>query len=416
MVQRGLSTPAGRVEGRNSPRNPEKDVQELQEQDPTLECVRRWLTRPARPNAVAVYVKNDGLLYRRYTKGGNHCRQLVVPKPLRSTVLEMGHDTPMAGHLGTKKTLERIRQDFYWPGVNSDVRRHCRSCDPCQRTTPKGRTTRVPVGTVPLVGEPFAKVGIDLVGPIKPASARGHRYTLVVVDYATRYPEALPLRGIDSETVAEALWQMWTRVGIPKEVLTDMGTQFVSRVMDQVNRLVGIRSQTTTPYPTQAIGLVERFNATLKQMLKRLCQEHPKDWDRFVPAVLFAYREVPQESMRFSPFERYEMREATPVEDQGIAAAGLAPVVVEEQDENTAPDLSPNIPVIPLVTEETWRDVHMGEQLTREQIREARSLCEEFPDVLTDLPLRCEIGQCELKLDTETPIRVKQYPLPHSKE
>ncbi|KAL8574728.1 hypothetical protein ACOMHN_023933 [Nucella lapillus] len=110
------------------------------------------------------------------------------------------------------------------------------------------------------------------------------------------------------------------------------------------------------------------------------------------------------------------MREATPVEDQGIAAAGLAPVVVEEQDENTAPDLSPNIPVIPLVTEETWRDVHMGEQLTREQIREARSLCEEFPDVLTDLPLRCEIGQCELKLDTETPIRVKQYPLPHSKE
>eukprot|EP00745_Piridium_sociabile_P033382 TRINITY_DN571_c0_g1_i10.p1 TRINITY_DN571_c0_g1~~TRINITY_DN571_c0_g1_i10.p1 ORF type:complete len:1565 (+),score=261.65 TRINITY_DN571_c0_g1_i10:102-4796(+) len=518
-----------------------KDVQELQEQDPTLESVRRCLARPARPNAVAVYVQTDGLLYRRYTKGGNHCRQLVVPKALRKTVLEMGHDTPMAGHLGTRKTLERIRQDFYWPGINGDVRKYCRSCDPCQRTTPKGRTTRVPVGTVPLVGEPFAKVGIDLVGPIKPASSRGHRFILVVVDYATRYPEAVPLRGIDSETVAEALWQIWTRVGIPKEVLTDMGTQFVSHVMTQVNRLVGIRAQTTTPYHAQANGLVERFNATLKQMLKRLCQDHPKDWDRFVPAVLFAYREVPQESMRFSPFEllygrtvrgpmsilrkewtseedntpereevryvldlrnrvastceiakehlkqatkryamyfnrkarerwhepgsevllllpvkknklqlawrgpfmirervgdwdyrvqvgnkvrlfhanllkTYERREATPARDQAIAAAGLAPVVIEEQDENTAPNLSPNIPVIPLVAEETWRDVHMGEQLTREQTQEARNLCKEFQDVLTDLPLRCTIGQCELVLDTESPIRVKQYPLPHSQE
>ncbi|KAL8589385.1 hypothetical protein ACOMHN_021537 [Nucella lapillus] len=152
-------------------------------------------------------------------------------------------------------------------------------------------------------GHPFQKVGVDLVGPIMPASTRGHRYILVMVDYATRCPEAVPLKAIDFATVAEALWQMWTRVNIPDQVLSDMGTQFVSDLMREVHRLLGIRGVTTSPYHAQANGLVERFNATLKRMLKRLCLEQPKEWDRYVSAVLFAYWEVPQESMRFSPFE-----------------------------------------------------------------------------------------------------------------
>ena len=59
----------------------------------------------------------------------------------------------------------------------------------------------------------------------------------------------------------------------------------------------------TTPYHPMCNGLVERFNGTMKQMLKRMCAERPKDWDRYLPALLFAYREVPQESLGFSPFE-----------------------------------------------------------------------------------------------------------------
>ena len=52
-----------------------------------------------------------------------------------------------------------------------------------------------------------------------------------------------------------------------------------------------------------ANGLCEKFNGTLKQMLKKLCQENPKDWDRYINPALFAYREAPQESTGISPFE-----------------------------------------------------------------------------------------------------------------
>lgn len=113
----------------------------------------------------------------------------------------------------------------------------------------------------------------------------------------------MALKDIQTETVAEALWEIWSRLGVPEEMLTDRGTQFVSEVMREVNRLLSITGLTTTPWHPQTNGLVEKFNSTLKEMLKKLVMEQPREWDRFLPALLFAYREVPQESLGFSPFE-----------------------------------------------------------------------------------------------------------------
>ena len=97
--------------------------------------------------------------------------------------------------------------------------------------------------------------------------------------------------------------EIFSRVGVPEEIVTDRGSQFTSKMMDEVRRLLSIRHLPTTPYHAMGNGLVERFNGTLKGMLKRMCSEQPKMWDRFMPAVLFAYRETPQTSMGFSPFE-----------------------------------------------------------------------------------------------------------------
>ncbi|XP_076451106.1 uncharacterized protein LOC143286993 [Babylonia areolata] len=510
-------------------------VRRLQARDHTLQQLRQATT----PNintereGKASYTMHDGLLFRVFHKNGEHLKQLVVPLGLRRTVLSLGHDIPMAGHLGVRRTQERVWQHFYWPGMCKDVRQYCRSCDVCQRTSPRGKNQRVPLGTVPLVSEPFQKVGVDIVGPITPASARGNRYILVVVDYATRYPEAVALKGIDSVTVADALWQMWTRVGVPSEVLTDRGTQFTSDVMAQVNRLLGIHGRTTTPYHAQANGLVERFNATLKKMIQRLCIEKPKDWDLFIPAVLFAFREVPQESLRFSPFELlygrtvrgpmallrqlwtkeassppetlteveyvvdlrnrleetcrlarenlqqaatkykrqydkkarerwfevgdevllllpekknklqiawqgpYRVIERVGDWDYRIAVKGtprlyhanllkrytrreecsaaVAPVVIEEtEDDHTGSFSSQGIPLLPLQAEETWKDVSVHTNLTSSQKQEIMGICQSASGVLTDLPLRCTVGECELVLEDITPVRVRQYPLPHS--
>ena len=249
------------------------------------------------------FVRN-GLVYREYQVDPNKTfTQLVVPTKFRFSVLKLAHESIMAGHLGTKRTIDRVLSEFYWPGIQSATKRFCQSCDICQRTVPKDKITRVPLQKMPLIDVPFKRVAVDIVGPLFPATDRGNRFILTLVDYATRYPEAVALPSIDTERVVEALVEIFCRIGVPHEMLTDMGSQFTSKLLSEVSRLISLNRLTTTPYHPMCNGLVEKFNGTLKQMLKRTCVERSKDWDKYLPAVIFAYREVPQESLGFSPFE-----------------------------------------------------------------------------------------------------------------
>lgn len=91
-----------------------------------------------------------------------------------------------------------------------------------KKTIPKGRTTKpVPLGRMPIITTPFKRVAVDLVGPLDPRTTKGNKYILTLIDYATRYPEAVPLPGIETERVAEALVDIISRVGIPRELLSD---------------------------------------------------------------------------------------------------------------------------------------------------------------------------------------------------
>ncbi|KAL0194735.1 hypothetical protein M9458_008307 [Cirrhinus mrigala] len=240
--------------------------------------------------------------------------RLVVPSCYRPLVLHLAHTVPWAGHLGQQKTYSRISSRFYWPTLYTDVQTHCNTCAICQKTSPVSQRGRAPLQPLPVISAPFRRIAVDIVGPLEKSSA-GHRYILVVSDYATRYPEAFPLRSITTPKIIHALVQHFSRVGIPEEILTDQGTNFTSRLMGQLNKQLGITAIRTTPY-------------------------HPhtgRDWDKWLPFVLFAYREVPQASTGFSPFEllygwqvqgpldllkrSWEEKPASKMEEKGIEQA-----------------------------------------------------------------------------------------------
>eukprot|EP00731_Ephydatia_muelleri_P011429 Em0006g323a len=113
------------------------------------------------------------------------------------------HSIPLAGHLGKHKTADRLLQRFYWPTLRKDAADFCRRCAICQKASPV-KPRRAPLIPLPIVDEPFQKVAMDIVGPL-PRSGSGNKYVLVVCDYATRYPEAVPMKSVDAESVAEEL-------------------------------------------------------------------------------------------------------------------------------------------------------------------------------------------------------------------
>ncbi|XP_062418320.1 uncharacterized protein LOC134129059 [Pungitius pungitius] len=242
-------------------------------------------------------------LYRvsRDTRTGEENTQLLVPKSRREMIFQAAHYNPMAGHMGYGKTLDRIMTRFYWPGIRGDARRWCASCPECQLVNSPA-IPRAPLRPLPLVEVPFERIGMDLIGPFY-RSSRGYRFVLVLMDYATRYPEAVPLRNISAKSVAQALFQVISRVGIPKEILTDQGTSFMSRTLRELYGLLGIKSVRTSVYHPQTDGLVERMNRTLKSMIRKFISEDERNWDQWLDPLLFAVREVPQASTGFSPFE-----------------------------------------------------------------------------------------------------------------
>ena len=273
-----------------------------QEKDPEIQM---WIQRED-PERIK---KIDGMVCRIWKprdSPGTVYEQIVLPKKYRKQVIDLAHNIPFAGHLGREKTTQRVLRRFYWPTLFKDVREYCRTCERCQLTG--GRNRKVPMIPLPIVGKPFQRIAMDVVGPL-PRTQKGNRFILVLSDYATRYPEAIPLRSVTAAKVAEALIDVFARHGIPDEVLTDQGANFTSTLLGELYSLIGIKAIRTSPYHPQTDGLVERFNKTLKSMLRKVLEGEKRNWDKMLPYVLFAYREVPQATVGFSPFELLYGRE-----------------------------------------------------------------------------------------------------------
>ena len=274
----------------------------LQKRDVTLNFA--WEKAELAVDSLPRYFIRDGLLLRECYKSQqirDIVTQIVLPVDLRARVMEVAHDSIWAGHLGTRKTQDRILNHFFWPGIYSDIRRYCQSCNLCQKLDGT-KPTRAPLISVPVIGKPFQRVAIDIVGPLS-KSRRNNRFVLVAIDLATKYPDAVALKTIDSDRIAEALMEIFSRVGLPTEILHDQGTNFMSKVMAKFNSLLQIKRVSTTPYNPSCNGTCEAFNKVLKKMLRKIANDDPLNWDRYLNPLLFAYREVPQSSTGFSPFE-----------------------------------------------------------------------------------------------------------------
>ena len=156
--------------------------------------------------------------------------------------------------------------------------------------------------SLPAIEVAFTRIAMDMVGPL-PRTEEGHRFILTIVDYGSRFPDAIPLKTTTTQDVAEALLEYFSRVGLPEEILTDRGSNFTSDLMEKLYQMLGIRGIRTSAYHPQTDGMVERYTATLKARLKKYVDKFPNEWNKAIPYVLFACRSVIQQSTGFSPFK-----------------------------------------------------------------------------------------------------------------
>ena len=247
------------------------------------------------------FVFCNGQLHRRSIYNGQERLRLCIPPSLVNSILLACHDDPTAGHLGYQRTINKLRERFDWPGMESAVRVYIRTCDSCQRhKIPRLK----PAGFLQpiLTSEPFQNLGVDILGPF-PVSEHQNRFIIVAVDYLTKWAITAALPDSKTERIVDFLIEkVVLQHGAPETLISDGARNLNSAIGKEL--LIALRTdhRVSTGYHPQSLGQVERLNHTLAGMLAMYVDEQHDDWDDQLPAVTFAYNTGRQETTGYSPF------------------------------------------------------------------------------------------------------------------
>lgn len=186
--------------------------------------------------------------------------------------------------MGWDKTEVCLKQRVFSPRLYKMVERDCMECP----QVPEGggaKPVKAPLMPLPLVGCHFDKIALDIAGPFPHSRAR-YQYILVINDYATCFPEAVPLCSVTATVIAGAFLKQVTWVGIPWEIVTDQGKNFMSEILRGICHTLKIKQLQTYICHPKTDGLVERFNCTLKGMLWTCIQGESQGWDMMISPLL----------------------------------------------------------------------------------------------------------------------------------
>lgn len=191
--------------------------------------------------------------------------KFVVPNQLKSRILGKRHDAPWGAHLGVAWTMEKIQQKNTWTGIRADVENWITSCHSCNtRNLP---TNPMKSELQPILAEaPWQTVVIDMLGPL-PRTNCGNKWTLVMMNRFTKWPECMALRSVKATVVARAFLMIVTRNGIPLVVSSDHGAHFTSNGFKDLSNMIGMKQKLSTAYRLQTQALVEKVNRMLIQRL-----------------------------------------------------------------------------------------------------------------------------------------------------
>lgn len=287
--------------------------------------INRWSERG--------YLLNQGVLYRYVPDTDSEEPQLVVPESLRKEIMFECHDSPTAAHGGIDRTIHRISQRFYFPGMRRFVTEYLKTCIECQRYKP---STLKPAGLLqtPVPSQRFETIATDLFGPL-PKGPQGERWILIVEDTTSKWVEVFALTEATAETCAKTLVnEVFMRFGLPRRMISDNGVQFVADVMQKAMFVLGVKQSLVPLYHPEA-NPVERKNRDLKAQLAILVEGRHQAWPEVLPFVRFAFNSSVTKSTDHTPAYLTFGRE---LRSPLTAQADLRAVV---ESENFVPQITP---------------------------------------------------------------------------
>ncbi|XP_076065010.1 uncharacterized protein LOC143039042 [Oratosquilla oratoria] len=298
---------------------------------------RRHEKKSIRRKASRLLLKGDKIYY----KTNGKILRYIVDCDERLRIYNSCHVTDYR-HYGAKKTLSLITCHYIWPGVTKDVRNWVDNCENC----PVGIVIRKPNPTLPqpklqhvVASSPWQHLSLDFLGPVNPSSRQGNCYILTILDYFSKYAQAVPLNSKDAYTAASALHKVFMKFGIPKAISSDIGKKFNNDFDAEMKKLLHIDYPITALYHPKGDGHIGQFRQTLQGCIVKCVADMLDSWEDYLDPCIYNYNTLKHESAQFTPFEMHFGRTSV------IPADQLTDFNTEPEFENSSmllEDTSPN--------------------------------------------------------------------------
>ena len=246
---------------------------------------------------------NGGKITKKYPFGKREMNRVVFPKSLCEEACTVCHDSPLAGHMGIRRTWQRVRDTFWWEDMKADVTDYVNNCERCgvnKHSTQKGEA---PIQKTDIPVTALDKLQVDFVGPFGVSEAHEYRYALQIQDVLSRYVVFVPTIRNDAETAATTVFDEWVcKFGFPLMIQSDQGRHFTGQVFRRMCQLNGMDHVMGSAGHAQSQGQVERQNQLLNQV-RALCDNKIDAWPSSIYRIQHAHNIAKNETTGISPHE-----------------------------------------------------------------------------------------------------------------
>ncbi|KAL3973506.1 potassium voltage-gated channel Eag-related subfamily H member 3 [Sarotherodon galilaeus] len=229
--------------------------------------------------------------------------KLYVPSSVRARVLHWLHTARFACHPGVRRMVSLLRRSFWWPSLQTDARDYVLACEACARNKSRHQASSGQLHPLPVPGRPWSHIAVDFVTGL-PRSA-SHSVVLTIVDRFSKAAHFVPLPKLPSalETARLLVDHVFRLHGIPQDIVSDRGPQFVSRVWKAFCSALGVGASLSSGYHPQSNGQTERANQQLEASLRCAVSSDPASWSSHLSWIEYAYNSLTSAATGFSPFE-----------------------------------------------------------------------------------------------------------------
>ncbi|KAM4055235.1 integrase core domain-containing protein [Hirsutella rhossiliensis] len=189
------------------------------------------------------------------------------------------HDSVATGHPGREGTLAIVARRFYWPGQSQLVRRYVANCDTCGRAHIWRQSKRGFLKPLPIPDRPRSHLSMDFITDLPPTGPSKARYLWVIVDRLTKAVTLEVMDNMEAEPCANRFLQCHYRFhGMPRSIVSDRGSNWLSRFWKRFCRLAGVTQKLSTAYHPQTDGGPERMNQEIEAYLRAYVSYVQDDW------------------------------------------------------------------------------------------------------------------------------------------